>query len=134
MTTVPERRSSGLRSHLSTKGCGPPGVKSRITSDNSVTSAKTVLKVQINIRTKVLKCTGEHILFTIATVGELNEHLVKLTRAEMPSDHVTLRNIIRDQKTLTGLKVRHRWDDEGKCTHAYNGHIVEFMKDTNEFS
>ena len=67
----------------------------------SVTSAKTVLKAQINIRTKELKCTCEHILFMSATVGELNEHRVKLTRAEIHSDHVTLDNIIRDPMTLT---------------------------------
>ena len=99
----------------------------------SVTSAKSVLKAQINIRTIVLKCTAEHIFFTSATVDEVKEHLVKLTRAEIHSDHVTLYDIIRDPMTLIGLKIKHRWADESKCTHTYNGQIVEFIKDTNEF-
>ena len=64
----------------------------------SVTSAKSVLKAQIKIRTKVLKCTGEHILFTSATIDELYKYLVKLTMAEIPSDHVTLYNNIRYPK------------------------------------
>ena len=99
----------------------------------SVTSAKSVLKTQINIRTKVLKCTAEHILFTSATVDELKEHLAKLITAEIHSDYMKLYDIIRDPMTLTGMKIKHRWADESKCSHTYNGQILEFMKETNEF-
>ena len=128
MIRVPEKKEQWFENAGLWSTCGE--IEDNI-KQLSVTSAKSVLKAQINIRTKVLKCPGEHILFTSAMVDELKEHLVKLTRAEIPSDYVTLYNIIRDPMTLTGLTIKHRWADESKCTHTYNGQIVEFMTDTN---
>ena len=57
--------------------CGSPVVKL------TVTSAKAVLKIKNNTRTKVLKCTVDHILFMSAVVDEHKEQLIKLTRAEI---------------------------------------------------
>ena len=49
-----------------------PGKIEDETRKLSMTGAKSILKAQINIWTKVMKCTGEQISFTHATVDQLN--------------------------------------------------------------
>ena len=101
-----------------------------------MTSAKSILKAQINIWTKVLKCAGDQISFTHATVDQLKEHLGKLTGAELPLESEDLSDIIikyRDPESLTGMYIAHQWADEIHQRDWYYGQIVEFMNETSEY-
>ena len=110
-----------------------PGKIEDETRKLSMTSAKSILKAQINIWTKVLKCAGDQISFTHATVNQLKEHLGKLTGTNIPLESEDLSDIIRDPESLTGMYIAHQWADETHQRDWYYGQIVKFMNETSEY-
>ena len=111
-----------------------PGKIEDETRKLSMTSATLILKAQINIWTKVLKCAGDQISFTHATVDQLKEHLGKLIEAELPLESEDLSDIIRDPESLTGMYTAHQWADETHQRDRYYGQIGSFMNETSEFN
>ena len=102
----------------------------------SKTKAKVLLKAQINIRIKILKCEPDKenkVPISKATVAELQRYMINLLNIEEPEQVHDLLDIIAAPESLIGMLFVHQWiiDDE---MSQYDGSIVEYKKADGMFT
>ena len=102
----------------------------------SKTKAKALLKAQINIRMKILKCEPDKenkVPLSRATVVELQRYMINLLNIEEPEQAHDLLDIIAEPESLIGMLFVHQWivDDE---MSQYDGSIVEYNKSDGMFT
>ena len=100
------------------------------------TKAKLLLKAQINIRIKVLKCVPDKenkVLLSKATVTDLQRYMVSLLSIEVPEEAHDMIDIIASPESLVGMLFVHQWivDDQRL---SFDGNIVEYSKASGMFT